>query len=374
MEIQKRNSGRKKPFSCSKLLPLGVGETLCDCIANMSRPCASARKKLGANLSEEEIELLIAQAMMCLNTGNIVEAAALVVDCSTTSITMVPPLPSSTPPTTELAEMATSNAAVTSAMSNVAAGAGATSNVVVVAGATSAASATSIATVIGGAGVVVGATVLMHTVLSPVYIVRNMNKPTPIPSPHPKIIPKVQCPDAGAAMFAGYKVSNTSEDRQLLLMVTLADLPERLELFLTNSFSLPTMSEEFAENKTGSVKMIIPSGGFYAGTLFGYESPALANSEEFLWQNSASGFTLPEQGSDVLLYCRDDWRTMKIASLSYGMTQEDVPRDLRNFSIAIPDSSCAFYMGEKIGTTDDLMDSLGRNESFDTTSCTEPGD
>eukprot|EP00978_Attheya_sp_CCMP212_P042792 scaffold267080_cov40-Attheya_sp.AAC.4 len=55
------------------------------------------------------------------------------------------------------------------------------------------------------------------------------------------------------------------------------------------------------------------------------------------------------------------------------MTQEDVPRDLRNFSIAIPDSSCAFYKGEKIGTNDDLIDSLGRHESFDTTSCTEPG-
>eukprot|EP00978_Attheya_sp_CCMP212_P001192 scaffold2483_cov85-Attheya_sp.AAC.1 len=116
-------------------------------------------------------------------------------------------------------------------------------------------SATYIVTVIGGTGVVVGASVLMHTVLSPVYMVLNMNKPTPSPSPYPTIIPKVQCPDAGAAMFAGYKVSNTSEDRQLLLMVTLADLPERLELFLTNSFSLPTMSEEFAGNETGSVKV-----------------------------------------------------------------------------------------------------------------------
>ena len=118
---------------------------------------------------------------------------------------------------------------------------------------------------------------------------------------------------------------------------------------------------------------IVPSGGFSAGTLFGYKSPALAISDDFMWQISASGFTLPVQGSDILLYCRDDWRTMKIASLSYVMTQEDVPRVLRNFSIAIPDSSCAFYKGEKIGTTDDLIYSLGRNESFDTTSCTEPG-
>eukprot|EP00978_Attheya_sp_CCMP212_P016972 scaffold44890_cov73-Attheya_sp.AAC.6 len=194
-----------------------------------------------------------------LHLDNIVEAAEQVVNCATTSITMASPLPSSTPPTTELAEMAASNAAVAGATSNVAVVAGATSNVAVVAGATSnvavAASATSVVTVIGGTGVVVGATVLMHTVLSPVYMVRNMNKPTPIPSPSPTIIPKVQCPDAGATMFAGYKVSNTSEDRQLLLMVTLTDLPERLELFLTNSFSLPTMSEEFAGNKMGSVKV-----------------------------------------------------------------------------------------------------------------------
>jgi len=151
-----------------------------------------------------------------------------------------------------LAELAASNAnaaAVAGATSNVAAVAGATSNVAVTA------SAPSVVTVIGGTGFVVGASVLVHTVLSPVQFVINMRKPTPSPSPYPTIIPKVQCPDAGAAMFAGYKVSNTSEDRQLLLMVTLTDLPERLELFLTNSFSLPTMSEVFAGNNTGSVKV-----------------------------------------------------------------------------------------------------------------------
>eukprot|EP00978_Attheya_sp_CCMP212_P034651 scaffold146269_cov58-Attheya_sp.AAC.1 len=231
-------------------------------------------------------------------------------------------------------------------------------------------SAKSVVTVVCGTGVFVGTLVLMATVL--VLSPGQVDKPTPSPSPYPTIILKVQCPDAGAAIFAGYKVSNTSDDRQLL-MVTLTNLPERLELFLTNSFSLPTMSKEFAGNKTGSVKMIIPSGGFSAGTLFGYESPALAISDDFMWQNSASGFTLPEQGSDVLLYCRDDWRMIKIASLSYGITQEDVPDDLRNVSIAFPDSSCAFYKGSTIGTTEDLLDSLTRKESFDTTTCTEPG-
>eukprot|EP00550_Attheya_septentrionalis_P000309 CAMPEP_0198292360 /NCGR_PEP_ID=MMETSP1449-20131203/11906_1 /TAXON_ID=420275 /ORGANISM="Attheya septentrionalis, Strain CCMP2084" /LENGTH=58 /DNA_ID=CAMNT_0043991365 /DNA_START=23 /DNA_END=196 /DNA_ORIENTATION=+ len=55
------------------------------------------------------------------------------------------------------------------------------------------------------------------------------------------------------------------------------------------------------------------------------------------------------------------------------MTQEDVPWDVRNFFIAIPDSSCAFYKGEKIGTAEEMINSLGRNESFDTTSCTKPG-
>eukprot|EP00978_Attheya_sp_CCMP212_P017558 scaffold46931_cov60-Attheya_sp.AAC.2 len=123
-----------------------------------------------------------------------------------------------------------------------------------VAGATSTVSVTSVVTVVGRAGAFVGAVVLMATVLNPVYVANRINKPTPRPSPYPTIIPKVQCPDAGAAMFAGYKVSSTSEDRQLL-MVTLIDLPERLELFLTNSFSLPTMSEEFPGNKTGSVKV-----------------------------------------------------------------------------------------------------------------------
>jgi hypothetical protein len=199
---------------------------------------------------------LVAQAMAFLHIDNTTKGVELVLDCATTSLTMTPPLPSSTPPTTELAEMAASNAAVAGATSNVAAVAGATSNVAVVAGATSnvavAASATSVVTIVGGTGVAVTASVLMATVLSPVQTVINMRKPTPSPSPYPTVIPKVQCPDAGAAMFAGYKVSNTSEseDSQLFL-VTLTDLPERLELFLTSSFNLLTMSEEFTGNKLG---------------------------------------------------------------------------------------------------------------------------
>jgi hypothetical protein len=192
-----------------------------------------------------------------LNLDNTIEATEVLMNSATTSMTMAPSVPTSTPPTAELAEMAASNAAVAGATSNVAAVAGASSNVAVVAGATSnvaAASATSVVTAVGGTGAFIGASVIMATVLSPVNIVGDLNKPTPSPSPYPTIIPKVQCPDAGAAMFAGYKVSNTSEDWQLL-MVTLTDLPERLELFLTNSFSLPTMNEEFAGNKTGSVKV-----------------------------------------------------------------------------------------------------------------------
>eukprot|EP00978_Attheya_sp_CCMP212_P032025 scaffold123234_cov46-Attheya_sp.AAC.1 len=35
-------------------LPLGVGETICGCVAKMSRRCT--KKKLGANLSDKEIE------------------------------------------------------------------------------------------------------------------------------------------------------------------------------------------------------------------------------------------------------------------------------------------------------------------------------
>eukprot|EP00978_Attheya_sp_CCMP212_P016998 scaffold45010_cov37-Attheya_sp.AAC.1 len=161
---QKQKSGRKKPFSCSQLLPFGVGATICDCIAKMPLPFPCARKKLGANLSEAEIELLVAQAMGFLHIDNTVKAAELMLDCATTSITMAPPLPSSTPPTTELAEMAASNAVVEGAVS-----------------------AKSIGTVIviGGTGVVVGGSVLVYILLSPVNNIINTHKPTPSPSPYP---------------------------------------------------------------------------------------------------------------------------------------------------------------------------------------------
>eukprot|EP00978_Attheya_sp_CCMP212_P011452 scaffold28246_cov75-Attheya_sp.AAC.3 len=206
-ESQKRNSGRKKPSSSSQLIPLGVGEIICGCIAKMPRPCARTRKKLGTNLKEAEMEYVqITHAMEFLRIDNTVETAK------------------------RLVKIAASNAAV----------AGATSTFVTVDRITWA---------------LVGVVVLMAAILSPIPFVIDKTKPTPSPSPYPTMIPKVQCPDAGAAMFAGYKVSNTSEDMQLF-MVALTDLPERLELFLTNSFSLPTMSEEFPGNKTGSVKEI----------------------------------------------------------------------------------------------------------------------
>jgi hypothetical protein len=54
-ENQKGSSGRKKPFPCSQLLPLGVGAAICGCIDKMPLPCA--RKKLSElNISEAEKE------------------------------------------------------------------------------------------------------------------------------------------------------------------------------------------------------------------------------------------------------------------------------------------------------------------------------
>jgi hypothetical protein len=55
-------------------------------------------------------------------------------------------------------------------------------------------------------------------------------------------------------MFSGYKMSNTSENGQLLI-VTLVEFHENLELFLTNSIGLPTASDEFFGNQTASAKV-----------------------------------------------------------------------------------------------------------------------
>jgi hypothetical protein len=54
-ENQKGSSGRKKPFSCNQLLPLGVGAAICGCIDKMRLPCAT--KKLSEqNISKAEME------------------------------------------------------------------------------------------------------------------------------------------------------------------------------------------------------------------------------------------------------------------------------------------------------------------------------
>eukprot|EP00978_Attheya_sp_CCMP212_P006899 scaffold16096_cov64-Attheya_sp.AAC.7 len=54
-EKQKGNSARKKPSSCSQLLPSGVGAIICGCIAKT--PCLCTSKKLSKkNISEADME------------------------------------------------------------------------------------------------------------------------------------------------------------------------------------------------------------------------------------------------------------------------------------------------------------------------------
>jgi hypothetical protein len=157
---------------------------------------------------------------------------------------MTPPNISPTPPAEELTEMAASNAN--------ASGVGATSN----GGAADGISST-LAKVTSTAGVIAGLGVLMAIALTAPDKSPNtpgtLTEPTPIIT-DPAIFPNVPCPDSGSAMFTGYKMSNTSENGQLLL-VTLVELPENLELFLTNSFGLPTASDEFFGNQTASAKV-----------------------------------------------------------------------------------------------------------------------
>jgi hypothetical protein len=101
---------------------------------------------------------------------------------------------------------------------------------------------------------VIGAINLTINIRNHIRAGKGIDKLTP--NPDITITPKIQCPDAGAAMFTGYKISPISEDRQIL-MVALTGIHERLELFFTNTniFGLPTMSEEFIGNNTGSVKV-----------------------------------------------------------------------------------------------------------------------
>eukprot|EP00550_Attheya_septentrionalis_P010951 CAMPEP_0198303458 /NCGR_PEP_ID=MMETSP1449-20131203/56899_1 /TAXON_ID=420275 /ORGANISM="Attheya septentrionalis, Strain CCMP2084" /LENGTH=138 /DNA_ID=CAMNT_0044005951 /DNA_START=564 /DNA_END=977 /DNA_ORIENTATION=+ len=76
MGNKKRSNARKKPFSCSQLLPLGVGATMCGCITKIPSRCAS--KKLSeAKLSEADKELLVAQAMAFLHIDNTTKGVEL---------------------------------------------------------------------------------------------------------------------------------------------------------------------------------------------------------------------------------------------------------------------------------------------------------
>jgi hypothetical protein len=178
---------------------------------------------------------MVAQAMSLLHVHTTVVGVGALVSCATLVVKMAPPNISSTPPAEEATEMAASNATA----------AGATSN-----GGTA---VSTLATAASAVGVIALAGALITFGLVPGKPSGNVNETTPRLS-DPTILPKVPCPDSASAMFSGYKMSNTSENGQLLL-VTLVDLPENLELFLTNSFGLPTASDDFFGNQTASAKV-----------------------------------------------------------------------------------------------------------------------
>jgi hypothetical protein len=95
----------------------------------------------------------------------------------------------------------------------------------------------------------------LATVLSPPARSTVTSMPTPSPPPDPPGLSVVPCPKQGSAMFAGYRASHASDESQLL-MLALDELPEGLELFLTNSFgNLTTESSSVIQNETGSVKV-----------------------------------------------------------------------------------------------------------------------
>eukprot|EP00978_Attheya_sp_CCMP212_P024762 scaffold78400_cov53-Attheya_sp.AAC.1 len=282
---------------------------------------------------------MVAQAMLLLHVHTTFVGVAVLVSCTTSVVTMAPPNISSTPP----AEMVTSGGA-----------------------------ASTLARVTSTAGVIalVGASVAFALIPSgPTH--GNLIVPTPsLGLSDTTILPKVPCPDSGSAMFSGYKMSNTSENGQLLI-VTLVELHENLELFLTNSIGLPTASDEFLGNQTASAKMTIPIGGFTTGTLFGYGTPFYEITNEIIWEKSP-GLILPERGKDVILYCTDLTKSVPIAALS-RMSQDDVPESIMKYTYFIQaDSSCAVYDGEKVGTQQTLTSYLTTGEMWNSTLCEDP--
>jgi hypothetical protein len=178
--------------------------------------------------------------MSLLQVHNSVEGVETLVSSAISVVKMAPPDISSTLPAGEVAETATSNATAVGATSNVGAAHGISSTIAIV------------ASTAGGIALI---GCLLAFALIPVENPGNVNEPIPFLSDPDITLSKVPCPDSGSAMFTGYKISsNTSENGQLL-MVALVELPENLELFLINSFELPTASNDFFGNQTAPAQV-----------------------------------------------------------------------------------------------------------------------
>mmetsp|Transcript_12040 Transcript_12040/g.17649 ORF Transcript_12040/g.17649 Transcript_12040/m.17649 type:complete len:313 (+) Transcript_12040:834-1772(+) len=201
----------------------------------------------------------------------------------------------------------------------------------------------------------------------------------PLPPPPPPTSGGPTCCadlSPGAVQF----VAVTSDNPDMIAMVALENLPEGMDLYLTDK---AWMGESAGfRSYEGAVKMTVPLGGIVSGTVFGFggDSNLLYNTA---WSTLDGSMALSASGDSIIVYCLQDetvvdsyhfltglsyksstWDAADQSSSFYGSTRSALPAALLDTAIALPHYDNYLYQGSTYGTLAELKMALRTSSNW----------
>eukprot|EP00980_Cylindrotheca_fusiformis_P010933 scaffold2499_cov125-Cylindrotheca_fusiformis.AAC.24 len=159
-------------------------------------------------------------------------------------------------------------------------------------------------------------------------------------------------------------IGANSDNPDEIALVALENLPEYLELFLTDD----AWTGSGFRGSEGTVKLSVPPGGISKGTVFGFGSEsdlAYANS----WTDVSRNVALSAQGDNVLCYCKPTDSTFNfLAAVSnsgpwvnddFDSSNSALPPGLKGTNTVLSHRDNYHYAGTTKGTKTEIVGSIG---------------
>jgi len=182
--------------------------------------------------------------------------------------------------------------------------------------------------------------------------------------------PPVGCNGLGSGDVMVILVNSDNPD--VVAFVALSDISEGIDLYMTDN---AWTGSNFRTNE-GTKKLIVPSGGISAGTIFGYGHTDLYYGND--WVNAGGTFALSTSGDTVVLYCLSDtndyvhlaafsstgdWESPGLLDSDYETSTSALPSSLSSAgAIAVGHVDNCKYDGNTFGTKKELQQAIGNSD------------